>query len=256
MTIDPQGQLSRREVFDLVQQLSAERWTGRLLLERNGVRVGITIDAGRLVFASSSDPDLRLGPRLLRRGAVTLRQLEDAGNAMAGSGKRIGTILVERGILQPKELARGVMDQVREIVEHALVWNDGSYRLEPGPPPGEAITLNMSTPQLVLDAVARVEAWSRISRGCGGLDTLYEPVAGSESVFNQLTLDIDQASLLRSVKGRRTVESLCGGSALNHFEVCRNLWAFRLTGLVRRVEHAVPLDEDGLEFVLPQDGTP
>jgi hypothetical protein len=255
MTIDPQGQLSQHEVFELVQQLSAERWTGRLLLERDGVNVGITVDEGRLVFASSSDPDLRLGPRLLRRGAVTLRQLEDAGSAMGG-GKRIGTILVEMGMLQPKELARGVMDQVREIVEHALVWNEGSYRLEPGPPPGEAITLNMSTPQLVLDAVSRVEAWSRIGRGCGGLDTLYEPVPGSEPVFRQLTLDIDQASLLRSVKGRRTVESLCGDSVLNHFEVCRNLWAFRLVGLVRRVEHAVPLDEDGLEFVLPPDGMP
>jgi len=41
---------------------------------------------------------------------------------------------------------------------------------------------------------------------------------------------------------------------LNHFEVCRNLWAFRVIGLVRRVEQSAPLDEDGLEYVLPADG--
>jgi hypothetical protein len=42
---------------------------------------------------------------------------------------------------------------------------------------------------------------------------------------------------------------------LNHFEVCRSLWAFRVIGLVRWVGHATPLDDDGLEYVLPADGT-
>ena len=41
---------------------------------------------------------------------------------------------------------------------------------------------------------------------------------------------------------------------LNHFEVCRTLWAFRVIGLVKRLEETLPLDEDGLEYVLPADG--
>ena len=41
---------------------------------------------------------------------------------------------------------------------------------------------------------------------------------------------------------------------LNHFEACRCLWAFRVIGLVRRVEAPTPLDDDGLEYVLPADG--
>ena len=42
---------------------------------------------------------------------------------------------------------------------------------------------------------------------------------------------------------------------LNHFEACRNLWAFRVIGLIRRApEAATPLDDDGLEYVLPADG--
>jgi len=65
---------------------------------------------------------------------------------------------------------------------------------------------------------------------------------------------VDQVALLRSVKGVRDVESLLGESMLNHFEACRTLWAFRVIGLVRRVEAATPLDEDGLEFVLPAEG--
>ena len=67
-------------------------------------------------------------------------------------------------------------------------------------------------------------------------------------------LHVDQAALLRSVKGARGVESLLAESMLNHFEACRNLWAFRVIGLIRRVEETTPLDDDGLEYVLPADG--
>jgi Domain of unknown function (DUF4388) len=164
-------------------------------------------------------------------------------------------VLVEMGYLEPKELVRGVVDQTRDIILLAFHWTSGAYRLEPGPAPGETITLDMSTPQLILDGISQIEAWSRVERGSGGLEARYTPVPGKQALFKQLNLDVDQAALLRSVKGVRDVESLLAESMLNHFEACRTLWAFRAIGLVRRVEAATPLDEDGLEFVLPTDGT-
>ena len=246
-----QGRLEEEDVPDILRELSREKWTGVLRLERDGERIGITVEDGKLVFASASNPDYRLGPRLLRRGAITLRQMEDAGRAMT-PGKRFGTVLVDMGFLEPKELVSGVLDQTRDIILLAFHWTAGGYTLEPGPAPGEAITLDMSTPQLIFDGISQIEAWSRVERGSGGLEAHYAPVAGSEGLFKQLTLEFDQSGLLRSVKSVRDVEALCADSVLNHFEVCRNLWAFRVIGLLRRVEAATPLDEDGLEFVLPE----
>jgi hypothetical protein len=248
--VKSQGRLEEEDFPDLVQELSRQRWTGVLRLERGDERIGITFEDGHVVFASTSNTDYRLGPRLLRRGAITLRQMEDAGRGLA-PGRRFGTVLVEMGFLDPKEMVRGVIDQTRDIILLAFHWTAGEYRLEPGPAPGEAITLDMSTPQLILDGVSQIEAWSRVERGSGGLGARYAPVPGGEALFKQLTLDVDQAALLRSVKGARDVESLLGESMLNHFEACRSLWAFRVIGLVRRVEAATPLDEDGLEYVLP-----
>jgi hypothetical protein len=163
-------------------------------------------------------------------------------------------VLVEQGVLEPKELARGVIDQTRDIILLGFKWSSGRYRLEPGPPAGEAITLDISAPQLILEGISQIEAWSRVERGCGGLQARYAAVKGSESLFNQLTLDVDQAALARAAKQGGDVERLCAESVLNHFEVCRTLWAFRVIGLVKRLEEAVPLDEDGLEYVLPSDG--
>jgi hypothetical protein len=248
-----QGRLDEKDLPHILQDLSRQRWTGVLRLERGDERIGITIEDGHLVFASTSNADYRLGPRLLRRGVITLRQMEDAGRRMV-QGKRFGTVLVEMGFLDQKELVRGVVDQTRDIILLAFRWAAGEYRLEPGPAPGEAITLDMSTPQLILDGISQIEAWRRVERGSGGLAARYAPVAGSEGLFKQLTLDVDQVALLRAIKDVRDVESLLAESMLNHFEACRTLWAFRVIGLIRLVEAATPLDEDGLEFVLSGEG--
>jgi hypothetical protein len=147
-----------------------------------------------------------------------------------------------------------VIDQTRDIILLGFRWTSGRFKLEPGAPAGEAITLNISTPQLILEGVSQIEAWSRIEHGCGGLQARYAVVPGSDALFNQLTLDVDQAALARAAGTGRDVESLCSESVLNDFEVCRTLWAFRVIGLVKRLEAAQPLDEDGLEYVLPADG--
>ncbi len=243
------GRLEDHDVAEVVNDVSAERATGRLTLENDGRRVVITVDAGRLVFAASSDPDHRLGPMLLRRGAITWRQMDEAVGSVV-PGKRFGSVLVERGWLAPKDLVRGVVDQTRSIILRAFSWTRGEYRFDSAPAQGESITLDISTPQLVLEGIGSIEAWSRVERGGGTLHTRYAPASGADALFRQLTLDVDQAALLRSVKGSPDVETLCRGSALGDFEVCRTLWAFRVIGLVRRLPESLPLDEDGLEYVV------
>jgi len=76
----------------------------------------------------------------------------------------------------------------------------------------------MSTPQLVLDGISQLDSWSRIARGCGSLTTRYAPRVAREALFKQLTLDVDQAALLRSVKRETRWRGLCAESLLNHFE--------------------------------------
>ena len=54
-----EGQLTDRDITEIVQDLSRRSWTGLLRLERAGYRVGVTVVEGRLVFASSSNLDHR-----------------------------------------------------------------------------------------------------------------------------------------------------------------------------------------------------
>jgi hypothetical protein len=252
--VNDEGALDRIDVADLVQEIGRRRFTGRLLLERAEDRVVVSIEQGLLVFASSADPDHRLGPMLLRRGTITLRQMEDAVHNLV-PGKRFGTILVESGVLDPKQLVRGVMDQTREIILDAFRWISGNYRLTEGKGPGEDITLKISTPQLVLDGISQIESWTRIQRGCGSLAARYERALEADALIKQLTLDVDQTLLLSSAQGARSLEELCAESAINHFETCRNIWAFRVIGLLHRADQPQPLDDDGLEFIMSSESS-
>jgi len=221
-----------------------------------GVGRSVNVQVGRLVFASSSSRDDRLGELLLRRGRVTLRQLADADPAV-GPGKRLGAVLVERGILDARELVKVVVDHTREIIYGAFQWTEGHYRLEEGGGKTEAITLKMSTPDIILEGIRRIEAWSRIQRGVGGLATRYERAADYERVLPSLTLPPEKLSLLTSLGGVSDLESICRESTLPDFEACRTLWAYRVIGLVRRVDPppAPPpvVEDEGLGLVLPEE---
>jgi len=252
-----QGSLAEHDLPDLLQALHQRRWSGILTLTHMGVGKSLTIQEGRLVFAASSSPDDRLGELLLRRGRISLKQFVDAGKAIT-PGKRLGTILVEQGILLPKDLVKGVVDQTQEIIYGAFQWTEGQYRLEEGADSKESITLRISTPNIILEGIRRIESWSRILRGVGGVSAKYERAPDHLELLSSATLSIEQQSLVIALDSPTDVEGLCHDSMLSDFEACRTLWAFRVIGVVRRtdtpqVSRPASPDDDGLAFVLTQE---
>ena len=252
-----EGSLAARDLAEIVLGLYEKRWTGLLILSNGGVGKNLTIRDGRMVFASSSSADERLGELLLRRGRITLRQYADAGAALA-PGKRLGAVLVEQRVLAAKDLIKAVVDQVQEIIYAAFQWTEGQYRLQEAATSSESITLNISTPDIILEGIRRIEAWSRIQRAVGGPEASYERAPNYEDVLRAMTLSFEKLSLLTTLHGTRTVEALCQESSLPDFEVCRTLWAFHVIGVVRRVDAAArpaapPVVDEGLGFVLPPE---
>src|SRR5262245_6688690 len=243
-----QGSLAERDVPDLIQALHERRYTGKVTLTHMGVGRSITVQEGRLVFGTSSDPDDRMGELLLRQGKITLRQYTDASQAV-GPGKRLGGILVEQGLLTPKQLVKVVTEQSEHVIYRSFQLTEGQYRIQEGLESNEAITLKTSTPDVILEGIRRIESWTRIQRAVGGLEARYERAPDYENGIPSLTLSIEKLNLLVSLTGTSDVEAICSESPLPDFEVCRTLWAYRVIGLVRRVDKvavALPeIDDEG-----------
>lgn len=251
-----QGSLAERDVPDLVHILHQRRFSGVLTLTHGGMGRRVIVQEGRLVFASSSDPDDRMGELLLRQGRITLRQYKDAGDAIV-PGKRLGAILVEQGILSPKDLVKIVTEQTQHVIYRSFEWTEGQYRIQEGVESAESITLKISTPDIILEGIRRIESWTRIVRAVGGLDARYERSADYENEMPSLTLSLEKLNLLVNLNDVADVETICRESSLGDFEVCRTLWAYRVIGVVRRVDAPpapLPVVEDeGLGLVLPED---
>ncbi len=254
-----EGSLAEDDLASLLQNLYHKRWSGLLTLTRAGVGKSIRVQEGRMVFASSSSADDRLGELLLRQGRLTLPQFVGASKAIV-PGRRLGTVLVEHGVLTPAELVEAVVEQAREIIYSVFLWTEGHYRLQEGPPSEEEITLSMSTPDLIMEGIRRIDAWSRIDAAVGGVDARYARAADYEEVIAQMTLSLEKLDILTSLHQPRSVVEICDDSTLHDFEVCQVLWGFTVVGVVRRIDAPGPtraasleMEDDGLGMVLPSE---
>ena len=251
----PQGSLAENDFPRLVQALHERRWTGVLSLTHAGVTKSVVVQDGRMVFASSSARDDRLGELMLRRGRLSLKQLMTGSNAVV-PGKRLGTVLVEQGSLSPKDLVKSVVEHTQEIIYGAFLWTEGQYRLEEGGETREAIKLNISTPDLIMEGIRRIDSWSRIDRAVGGLAARFERVPDFEARVRNVSLAPEKLALLTDLTQPKTVEQICEASSLPDFEVCRTLWAYRVVGVARRLDTpapARPVEDEGIGLVMPEE---
>jgi uncharacterized protein DUF4388/uncharacterized protein DUF4339/tetratricopeptide repeat protein len=236
----PTGSLADTDFPDLIHGLHDRRWTGTIELNRGRVDSTVTVQVGRLTFATSTNRDERLGELLLRKEKVSLRQYYEAGKAIR-KGKRLGAVLVEQGALDARDLVKAVVDHTQEVIYSVFQWTEGFYRLREGlEGDGETITLKLSTANIILEGIRRITAWSRIERGIGGPDARYVRADDYKDRLPEMTLTPEKLLLLAGLEGERDVDTMCRESELSDYEVCRTIWAFRVIGVLRQVPLAGP----------------
>jgi hypothetical protein len=161
------GRLERVELPDLMWSMCERRVTGLLEVTRGVITRKLYLQAGQVVFACSSDPNDRLGETLLRKGKISLEELEAVLGGLR-SGKRLGQLLVDSGALTHDELVHAVVEQCRSVVLDVLSWSEGVYQFHPGElPTQELITLQVHTAELLMQAIREVGSFRRIRHSVG-----------------------------------------------------------------------------------------
>src|SRR5262245_31492968 len=89
-----QGTLAETTVPDLFRSLVRSSETGVVSLDAIGRTDAIYFNEGKVIFASSSDPDMGLGEILLRSGELDLQQYNHAMERLVVS-RRMGALLCE-----------------------------------------------------------------------------------------------------------------------------------------------------------------
>ncbi len=235
------GSLAALTVAEVVQFVFTSLKTGVLLLafgegRRSAApdperlrRKSIYFRDGQIAFASSSDRADRLGPVLRRAELVSAEDLERCGR-LVRSGRPLGQVLVDEGVLTGGQLYEGISLQVKEILFNAFVETDGTFAfLEGAADERNAVKLAERTRDLLLEGMRRVERVDALAAGLGGRRSVWvrrEPLS--------LPLDPDEQALLEAFDGARDLVSVALEAGLGQ------LLAFELADRLAREGAIVP----------------
>jgi hypothetical protein len=229
-----EGRLGPEGMIEVLVRLCRAGETGVLHVTRGPAERTFHLREGRCVFATSNNFDDGLIAHLLRRGVISVLDREETARRLL-SNKRVGTILLEMGVLDERDLREMVREQLSEIVCDTFCWEEGEYRFVPGELPTiEDIVLETSLEDLITEGIRRVTRWPRVRAGCGGAsETPLTLTAGYLDVLDRMTVGPDEWEVVTCLGEPKTVLEICRLTTLGDFRVCQILWALRLLGAVK-----------------------
>ena len=142
-------------IADVLYMIHSSAKSGFLFFENGAHEKVVYLHRGEVVFAASNQQVDRLGECLLRAGAITLEQHREARRAYTPANK-YGKVLVERGVLTPREVWNGVKGQVEEIVRSLFSYGSGTAMLWEGEVrPDNVVRLALPTRRLIAEGLRR-----------------------------------------------------------------------------------------------------
>ncbi len=231
-----EGRLGPEGIVDVLVKLCRASETGVLYATRGSLERTFHLREGRCVFATSNSIDDGLVAHLLRRGVISIQDREETARRLL-SNKRVGTILLEMGVLDEHDLREMVREQLTEVACDTFRWEDGEFTFVPGKlPTVEDIVLEMSIEDLVSEGIRRVASWSRVRAGCGGSSkTLLALTPDYLHVLDRMKVGADEWEVVSCLGAPKAAIEICRRVSLPDFRVCQIVWALRLLGAVREV---------------------
>jgi Domain of unknown function (DUF4388) len=164
------GQLGEFSVTDLLSMINMFRKTGILRFQLTGGEKAIFLQQGEVVFATSSFPEEELGEVLFSLGKVD-RETLDKARQFASSRTTVGKILVEQQVVNSKDLWGASRSQVENIVYNLFAHTTGSFTfLNKTLDDEQIVRLSMSTQNLIMEGLRRIDERGLFMRGIGSLD--------------------------------------------------------------------------------------
>ena len=231
---------SHHTLLALVHRIYSQHLTGKLQLVFGRVEKALFFDAGELVFATSSDRQDGLGEVMLRAGALTQSQFEEA-STLVETGQRFGSAIAEMGIYGVEEIVSWVRRQVLQITASALDYPAGRYfffsSLEKNVVP-EIGGIPVPLGRLLLAAVRKAGDLP-LDQLAEDADLQVELSSDAQRLFKAEDLEDGERHLLSLISQHISAKHVIAQSGLPRPEASRALYALLLLGFVVGVPNHV-----------------
>ncbi len=246
-----QGNLQQVPLPEVLQFISMGKSTGILQLRRGGLEISLSIHNGKIINSSALERRRRLGDLLVNRGLLKRSELSRLLNLQktVESDKRLGEILIEREIVDAETIRETLRLQLEEEIWNLFAWDEGDFRFEavPASQLGAPI-VQIDIEPMILEGTRRNDEWTKIEQYVPSDRVVLETTLGEQpdSFERDIDLKPHEWEVLSQINGRFTVQAVVTRSNMGRFEVYSILTQFIKSGLVTMRE-ADPMSLPPLE---------
>ncbi|MHB1847281.1 MAG: DUF4388 domain-containing protein, partial [Deltaproteobacteria bacterium] len=228
------GDLKSRPFAELLAEIYRWRADGALLVMRGKDKKVVTFRAGRPIYVKSNVLEECLGRILIREKLITEEDCEESLRQMKTSYRQQGTVLIEMGRLSPHNLVYALGLQLQTKLFDLFTWLEGKYELDTrAEPPAQPIELEMTTAAIIHEGIKRGYSDGRVSNALKDARGRYPaPAPDPLYRFQEIGLEPEEAALLASIDGSRTVAQVEAKSPLRPIATRRLLLAMRIAQVI------------------------
>ena len=139
----------------IVYRLFASRETGKLLIRMGDISKDIFFIKGHPVFVASNISEELFGDFLVRQKAISENQLIDALGKLEASGRKLGDLLVQEGLIQKQRLNDYLVEHTKDKLLDIFGWTEGRYKFSQTTLPKRKMYVSGLTSPLIISEGVR-----------------------------------------------------------------------------------------------------
>ncbi len=232
------GDISVISIAEVLQLLDLQKQTGALSVSDRRQEITLYIHQGTLDWAASSGlgEEFLLGRYLLEAGSLNRDQLERALEARSGPKRLLGDALRALGVVRPEDVRQALVRQSSELLYEVVRWKRGRFAFNIGVehPIANQAGLNLETGSLVMEGFRRVDEWRLIEGSFDFDEVLYPDRVAIERLGSEGSLTAQERMVLHAIDGTRTIREILGNVNASSFDLCKIVYQFLNSRLVRR----------------------
>lgn len=222
----------------------ASKVNGVGTIKTNGISKSLIFNEGRLVRAATTLPHERIGNFIVQREQLPFRTLNEQVDNAKKQGKKIGQLLVEKGLLSRKALQKILLLQIEHILVDILQWQRGYFYFLEKPIARDFIA-NFGPLNLARVAIDKEFSFAEFR----------DKIPNIKAIFRLSPFaEINREKILRKLKGKhkfvfslidgtRNVEQIGKFSGIDDVEAIDILYRLNTAGMIRQSREIIEYED-------------
>jgi len=230
------GNLAAFRIVELLQMLSLQRQSGRLVINRKEGVAEIFFKDGAIGFASCNMNGSTPGMDGLLKKTCRIGEdgLQHAGRIAEMTGQPIDGVLAQEKILDQKTFGSCLRRHTESVVFKAIGWKEGEFLFDKVLVPVFANPVALKVDDLILEGTRRSDEWVLIQQKIPSFSLVFEPLIGNAEELTRRGLSDVDLKVFAMVDGKRSVQDIVDQAFLADFDVAKSLFILLSVNLIRK----------------------